>query len=126
MSESEEKDTTPERMREALIRMAVESWRFGKVFERLLQRLDAGEKSRFASRLRWFLKQTAEGLESAGLKTVDVEGQPYDPGLAATPLNLDEFDSGDSLIVDQMLDPVIMGREGIVRTGTVILRKVES
>ena len=28
-------------------------------------------------------------------------------------------------MVEQMLEPIIMGKEGVIKTGTVILRKVE-
>jgi hypothetical protein len=45
--------------------------------------------------------------------------------MAATPLNIEEFDTNDALMVDQMLEPIIMGKDGLVKAGTVILRKVE-
>jgi hypothetical protein len=60
------------------------------------------------------------------LRIVNVEGAPFDPGMAATPINIDEFKPHDVLVVDQMLEPIIMGPEGIVMTGTVTLRKVQS
>jgi hypothetical protein len=45
--------------------------------------------------------------------------------MAATPLNIDEFNENDKLMVDQMLEPIIMGNEGLVKTGTVSLRRFE-
>ena len=121
-----ERITTPtESMRDAVISMAVESWRFGKVFDRLLTKLDAGEQSRYQSQFRWFIKKVEEGLEQAGLRIVNVEGHPFDPGMAATPLNIEEFEAEDALMVDQMLEPIIMGKDGLAKTGTVILRRVE-
>lgn len=116
---------TPNNMREAVITMAVESWRFGRVFDRLLLKLDAGEQTRYKSQFRWFIKKVEEALEQADLKIVNVEGHTFDPGMAATPLNIEEFDTKDALVVDQMLEPIIMGKEGLVKTGTVTLRKVE-
>ena len=71
------------------------------------------------------IKKIEESLAEAGLRLVNVEGQPFDPGMAATPLNIEEFEVNDTLIVDQMLEPIIMGKEGLIKTGTVILRKVE-
>jgi hypothetical protein len=112
-------------MREAVISMAVESWRFGRVFDRLLLKLEAGEQNRYKSQFRWFIKKVEEALEQADLRIVNVEGHPFDPGMAATPLNIEEFDAKDALMVDQMLEPIIMGKEGLVKTGTVTLRKVE-
>ena len=111
-------------LRDAVISMAVESWRFGRVFDRLLMKLDAGEQNRYKSQFRWFIKKVEESLDKADLRIVDVEGHPFDPGVAATPLNIEEFDAKDALMVDQMLEPIIMGKQGLVKTGTVTLKKV--
>jgi len=112
-------------MRDVVLSMAVESWRFGRVFDRLLLKLDAGEQQRYASQFRWFLKKVEEALEQADMRIVNVEGHPFDPGMAATPLNIEEFEVNEALVVDQMLEPIIMGKEGLVKTGIVTLRKVE-
>ena len=126
MVELEQTAAPSEAMRDAVISMAIESWRFARVFDRLLLKLDAGEQNRYKSQFRWFIKKVEEALEQADLKLVNVEGHPFDPGMAATPLNIEEFDANDALIVDQMIEPIIMGKEGLVKTGTVTLVKVES
>ena len=110
----------------SLLDVAVESWRFGRLFDRLLLRLDAGEQGRYRGQFRWFQRKLEDSLTDAGMRIVNVEGHDFDPGMAATPLNIEEFGSEDALIVDQMLEPIIMGPDGVVRTGTVTLRKVES
>ena len=115
-----------ETLTQSVICMAVESWRFGRVFERLLTKLDAREQNRYKNQFRWFIKKVEEALEQADLRIVNVEGHPFDPGMAATALNIEEFNAEDALMVDQMLEPIIMGKEGLVKTGTVILRKVKS
>jgi hypothetical protein len=109
---------------QVVIGMAVESWRFGKTYDRLLTKLDAGEQNRYKSQFRWFIKKVEEALGQADLRIVNVEGHPFDPGMAATPLNIDEFNANDALMVDQMIEPIIMGKEGLLKTGTVTLRKV--
>jgi len=109
----------------ALIDMSVESWRFSRVYVRLLSKLDAGESTRFVNQYRYFTKRIEESLETANLKLVNVEGHPYDPGLAATAINLGDFGPEDVLLVDQMVEPIIMGPDGLVRPGTVMLRKAE-
>ncbi len=124
MGNSEQITATFETMRDAVISMAIESWRFGRVFDRLLTKLDAGEQNRYKSQFRWFIKKVEEALEQAELRIVNVEGHPFDPGTAATPLNIEEFDAQDILMVDQMLEPIIMEKGGVVRAGTVTLRKV--
>ena len=125
MSEDKQLQTSTDVLTQTIVSMAVESWRFGRVFDRLLTKLDAGEQNRYKSQFRWFIKKVEEALEQAELRIVNVEGQPFDPGMAAPPLNIEEFDTKDALMVDQMLEPIIMGKEGLVKTGTVTLRKVE-
>lgn len=125
MTDPKQTTTSPEAMRNAVISIAIESWRFAKVFDRMLTKLDAGEQNRYQSQFRWFIKKVEEALEQAELRIVNVEGHPFDPGMAATPLNIEEFDAQDTLMVDQMLEPIIMGKEGLFKTGTVTLRKVE-
>jgi len=110
--------------RRSLIDISVESWRLAKLFGRVLGKLDAGEAPRYANQLRYFLKKLDDGLEAVGVKIVSLEGQPYDPGMAASPLNIADFGPEDRLVVEQMVEPVLMGTKGLVKTGTVMLKKV--
>jgi hypothetical protein len=86
--------------------------------------LDAGEGSRYLSQQRYFQKKISESLEDVGLKLVNVEGQVYDPGIAATALNLEDFAPHDVLMVEQMVEPIIMDANGLCRSGTVMLMRV--
>ena len=108
----------------SLIDIAVESWRFSRLFSRVLDKLDAGESGRYVNQLRYFQKKVEGSLESSGLKIVDVEGQIFDAGMAASALNIGDFGPDDELLVDQMVEPIIMGPEGLKKSGTVMLRKV--
>jgi hypothetical protein len=111
-------------LNQAVIEMVIESWRFSKVFERMIAKLDVSERGKYLSQYKWFIKKVESSLAGAGMHIVNVEGQLFDAGMAASPLNLDEFDDNDCLIVDNMLEPIIMGHEGLVKTGTVTLKKV--
>jgi hypothetical protein len=103
-------EVNTEVLKETVVNMAIESWRFARTFDRVLLKLDAGETKRYKSQFLWFMKK--------------IEGHPFDPGMAATPLNIEEFEPNDTLVVDQMLEPIIMSKDGLVKTGTVTLRKV--
>jgi len=108
-----------------LIDMAVESWRLSRLFLRVAAKLDAGESARCVNQLRFFQRQVEENLRAAGLSLVNVEGQEYDPGMAASALNVGDFEAGDTLIIDQMVEPIIMSDTGIRRAGTITLRKAQ-
>jgi hypothetical protein len=113
-----------EQIEHSLIDIAVESWRFSRLFAKVVSQLDAGESGRYISQLRYFQKRVEESLGSHGLKLVNVEGHPYDAGVAAAALNLGDFGPDDVLLVDQMLEPIVMGPNGLRKQGTVMLRKV--
>lgn len=115
-----------DRLEQSLIDIAVESWRFSRLFGKVVGKLDAGESGRYINQIRYFQKKVEESLDSNGLKLVNVEGQPYDAGMAAAALNLGDFGPEDVLLVEQMLEPIIMGPKGLRKQGTVMLRKVES
>lgn len=115
-----------ETMEQAVIDIAVESWRLSRLFDRVLSRLEAGESARYRNQLRYFQNKVEESLDSSGLKLINVEGQPYDPGMAASALNLGDFGPDDVLFVDQMLEPIVMGPNGLRKQGTVMLRKAQA
>lgn len=111
-------------LEQSLVDIAVESWRFARLFGRLVSKLDAGESSRYVNQLRYFQKKLEDSLEASGMKIVNIEGHPFDPGMAASAINIGDFGPEDVLLVDQMVEPIIMGVEGLRKQGTVMLRKV--
>ena len=121
-----QQDDTNDQLERSLIDIAVESWRFARLFSRVVNKLDAGEATRYVNQLRYFQKKVEESLDASGLKIVNVECQPFDPGIAASALNIGDFGPDDELLVDQMVEPIIMGPEGLRKQGTVMLRKVHA
>lgn len=112
--------------RAVLAELAVESWRFAKDYRRLVLKLDANEQNRFANKLNYFLQRLETCLADGGLTLVNLEGQPYEIGIAAHVLNLDEYSPGENLVIDQMIEPVIMGPNGVVKTGKAMVRRARS
>lgn len=110
----------------SLVDLAIESWRFQKLFGKALAKLDANDAARFVNQHRFFLRKVDQSLETAGLRLVNLEGQRYEDGSAVTALNIADFESGDPLLVDQMVEPIVMTHDGLFRAGTVLLRKANS
>jgi hypothetical protein len=104
----------------------VESWRFIRVFEHAVSCLDAKEAARYGGAADAFRRKIEEALATMDMRAVGIEGTAFDPGIAATPLNIEDFEPGDELEVDAMAEPIIMNRGGLVRMGSVILRKVKT
>lgn len=106
-----------------LIGLAIESWRLCRTFQRSIDVRDVKSAGRQSNQVRYFQRKLDDTLSPLGLRIVDLEGQPYDAGMAATALNAADFEPEDELFVDQMMEPVVMGLDGVRRTGTMMLRK---
>lgn len=107
-----------------VIDMAIESWRFSRLFIRVAGKLDAGDTAKYVNQLRYFQKKIEDSLDEVGLKVVNLEGQVFDAGMAVSAINIEDFEARDILVVEQMIEPVIMGGEGLRRSGVVMVRKV--
>lgn len=110
----------------SLVNVALEAWRLARLFSKVIAKLDAGEGNRYANQVSYFQARLNENLGAAGLTLVNIEGQVFDPGMAATPLNISDFSAEEELLVDQMIEPIIMGPQGIKREGTVLLRRIRA
>ena len=112
-------------MRENLIIIGSEMFRFKRVFSKAISKLDIEEQTKYNSQFSWFSKRVMKALDDSGLRIVDLDGQPYDPGMAVTPLNIEEFKTDDVLYVAQTMEPIIMQNDVVVKTGTVLLGRIE-
>lgn len=117
------KQTTKSIEINALIDVAIEGWRFARAYARLVEKLDLNEAQRYANQARYFIKKIDDSLKSLGISLVSIDGHSYDPGMAVSALNLVDFASEDALVIEQMIEPIVMGHQGVVRSGTVLLAK---
>ena len=113
------------KLQNSLISIASELFRFQGVFKKAVSSLELDAQSKYLSQYAWFSKKVLKALDEAGLKLLSLEGQTYDPGMAVTPLNIDDFETDDQLYIQQMIEPVIMQDGNVLKTGTVILGRAE-
>ena len=114
-----------EAMLESLVTIAAEVFRLQKTLTSVLSRLDPMDQTKYSGQFSWFLKKSGKALDEAGVRILNLEGQDYDPGMAVTPLNIEEFEPEDSLYIEQMIEPVVMYSGSVRKTGTVLLGKEE-
>lgn len=107
---------------ELLVNLAVESWRLCRMFQRSIDARDIRAAGRQSNQVRYFQRKLDDSLAPLGLRLVALDGQLYDTGMAATALNAADFGPNDTLYVDQMMEPIVMGPDGVRRTGTMMLR----
>ena len=113
-----------DRLKNSVIEIAVEHYRFKNTFMKAISKLDFEEQSKYMSQFAWFSKKVTKAVEEVGLRIVSLEGQAYDPGMAVTPLNIDDFEVEDELKIVQMIEPIIMQEDAVLKTGTVLLGRI--
>ena len=111
-------------LHQSLIDIAIEAWRFQRVFERVMSKLEPADSARYVSQYSWFSRRVKIALEASHLRLVSIEGQHYDVGMAVTPLNIDDFEEIDQLYIEQMVEPIIMDAETVIKPGVVILGRI--
>ena len=114
-----------DRLKNSVIEIAVEHYRFKNTFMKAISKLDFEEQSKYMSQFAWFSKKVTKALDEAAIRVLNLEGQLYDPGMSVTPLNLDDFGVDDPLYIVQMIEPIIMQDDTVKRPGTVILGRIE-
>ncbi len=108
----------------ALIDVICESWRLSKSYRYMIGKYDVLESHKHISRLDWFDARIRETAVNAGLRIVELEGVPYDAGVAATPINIGDFDASDELVIDNVILPTLIDEKGIiVHHGTISLKR---
>lgn len=110
-----------EKLKNNLVSIASEFFRFQRVFVKAIGKLDVDDQTKYSSQYAWFSKKVLKALDDSGLRVISVDGQLYDPGMAVTPLNLEDFEAHDVLYVEQTMEPIIMEGDAVIKTGTVIL-----
>ena len=111
-------------LQNSIANISSELCRFKNVFEKAISKLDFEEQSKYMSQFAWFSKKVTKAVEDAGLRIVSLEGQAYDTGMAVTPLNIDDFEVEDELKIVQMIEPIIMQEDTVLKTGTVLLGRI--
>ena len=113
-------------MNDDVISLFVEAWRFSKVFKDIMPKLNNEDSVRFSGRYSWFCRRLEEIASNLGLKIIEITpGTVYDVGMAVAPVNIDDFNIGDSLCVVNMIEPIIMSGDTVIKNGTVILERAE-
>ena len=110
---------------QSIVDIMSETYRFKRVFAKAVSKLEVEDQNKYASQFAWFTKRVDKAAENAGLSLVDLSGQEYDPGMAVTAMNIDDFEPEDELFIEQMMEPIIMRDGKVQKTGTVLLGRFE-
>ena len=111
-----------------IVDFVVEEYRFLKSYVSLLNKVLSDDRNKYKSVYDFHIRKIQEIMDGCNIKIVDLEGKKYDDGLSITPLNVEDFNKDDILVVSQVIEPLIISTKdgSIVRSGTVMLEKIHN
>lgn len=113
--------------KDIIVDLIVEEYRFLRSCLSMMSKLMPDDMQKYQSTYRFHVEKIQEIVAKSNLKIVDLEGKKFDEGLSINPLNIEDFGKNDTLIIKQMIEPLIISTTNgsIVKSGTAILEKVE-
>lgn len=90
--------------------LIVEDYRFRRSYLSILDKLFVEERKKYESAYAFHANKILELSEKFDLRIVCFDGKEYDEGLPVSPLNADEFNIEDNLIIKQTVEPTRLSR----------------
>ena len=103
--------------------LASEYWKLLRAYERLIHESSPEKVNRLKSNYRNSERKLGVILEEQKLKIISYEERDYTPNLAVNVINVDEFENNEGLVIAQMLEPTVMHKEQVLKTGKAILKE---
>ena len=109
--------------RDALLLLAVEWWKASRRLTRLVAQMAPDRVERERAQGTYAFRRIDAALAALDLRLADHDGQAYSPALPAEPVNPEDFDTDEGLVVADTIEPTILAGGRIVQRGKVVLRR---
>jgi len=106
---------------EDVAELCVEYWRLEKVARRMADNIDAKQFARFNGQINFSARQLETLCNRFELKLVDFNGKEYTDGMPITAENLSDFPELSCLVISKSIEPAVIRKSKILRTGRVLL-----
>ena len=107
----------------ALLLLATEWWKSTRRLLRLAAEAAPDRVERERAQATYAARRINAALAGLGLRLADHDGQPYSPAMPAEPVNPEDFDTEEGLVVAETIEPTVLLDGRIVQRGKVVLRR---
>ena len=108
----------------ALLLLATEWWKSTRRLLRLAADAAPDRVERERAQATYAARRITAALAGLGLRLADHDNQPYSPAMPAEPVNPEDFDTEEGLVVAETIEPTLLLDGRIVQRGKVVLRRV--
>lgn len=107
----------------ALLLLATEWWKSTRRLLRLAAEAAPDRVERERAQATYAARRITAALAGLGLRLADHDGQSYSPTMPAEPVNPEDFDTEEGLVVAETIEPTVLRDGRIVQRGKVVLRR---
>ena len=117
-----------EKIRDSILDLLCETYRYSSLMFKMTKfavEIQPSNGKRVNGAFNRINKKILEIQDTLGVEIITLSGL-YQPELPVTPLNIDDFEVDDKLVIDEMIEPVIkeQGSSKVLRMGKVMLKKI--
>lgn len=108
---------------DALALLATEWFKTARRLSRLTQEVAPARLERERAQLAYSQRRVEETLEKQGIRLVTHDGTPFSTEIPAEPVNPEDFDTEEGLVVSETIEPTVICNGKILARGLVVLAK---
>lgn len=106
-----------------LAALAVHYWKLCATLDRELAFMAAERVQAAEAQLRFARRKLESVLDAEGLRIATWDGAEWTADIPASPVNAEDIGVDSTPVVDATLEPTIIGPDGIVHPGRILLRE---
>jgi hypothetical protein len=106
---------------EIVAKLSLEMWKLLRSFERTLADLPEQKRDQRDAQLRYSRSRLDNLMIEAKLRLLTFDGATYTVNLPVSPLNADDFDGAEDLIIESTVEPAIVSADAVLHVGKVLL-----
>jgi hypothetical protein len=119
----EDEMTVSEQGAEALAIIATEWFKTARRLSRLTQESAPTRLERERAQLAYSKQRIEDALATHGLRLITYDGSDFSAQLPTEPINPEDFDTEEGLIISETIEPTVLHEGKIVLRGRVVLAK---
>lgn len=108
---------------DALALLAAEWFKTSRRLSRLTQDVAPARLERERAQAAYSQRRVEETLGKNGMRLITHDGLPFSPEIPAEPVNPEDFDTEEGLVVSETLEPTVICGGRVLARGLVVLAK---
>jgi hypothetical protein len=108
---------------DALALLATEWFKAARRAMRIAQEAAPARLERERAQLAYAARSIGDALAGLDIRLYEFVGQPYSPSLPVEPVNPEDFDTEEGLVVRETIEPTILHDDRVLMRGKVVLAK---